>query len=154
MRSISYLFIAISIIFTSCDSEGVYDQNIMIPNEVWHMDSIAHFNVYIADTVTSHNIYVNLRNSVNYSNSNLYLFIETLAPSGAKLRDTMECTLANSRGEWLGKGFGRIRDNQIPYKMDIRFPIPGNYHFSIQHAMRARELKEVVSVGIRVETNN
>lgn len=154
MRSISYLLIAISIIVTSCDSNGIYDQNIMIPNEVWHLDSIAHFNVNITDTVTSHNIYVNLRNSVNYSNSNLYLFIETLAPTGAKLRDTMECTLANSSGEWLGKGFGRIRDNQIPYKMDIRFPTTGNYHFSIQQAMRARELKGVVSVGIRIETNN
>ncbi|HOP03402.1 MAG TPA: gliding motility lipoprotein GldH [Tenuifilaceae bacterium] len=154
MRNINYLFLAISIIITSCDNYDIYNQNIMIPNEVWHMDSIAHFNVNISDTVSSHNIYINLRNTVNYPNSNLYLFIETHAPTGAKLRDTMECILANSRGEWLGKGFGRIRDNQIPYKVEIRFPSQGDYHFSIQQAMRVRELKEVVSVGLRIETTN
>lgn len=154
MRNLSILFVLASILVSSCSYNDIYNQSIMIPNETWHMDSIANFNVNVHDTISPHNIFINLRNTVNYPNSNLYLFIETQAPNGARLRDTLECILANSQGQWLGKGFGRIRDNQIPYKKSVRFPAQGNYHFSIQQAMRTRELKEVVSIGIRIEPSN
>lgn len=145
------LTIVVAFMLGSCNSHSVYNNNIDIPNSTWSIDSIAQFNVDISDTTSVHNVYINLRNTTSYANSNLYLFIHTTAPSGAMLRDTLECILANSRGEWLGKGFGALRDNQILYKQYIRFPEKGTYHFSIQHGMRTQQLKGIASVGIRVK---
>lgn len=135
----------------SCSERSVYNSNVDIPKETWNADSIATFRVDITDTASVHNVYINLRNTTSYPNSNLYLFIQTTSPAGATLRDTMECILADQRGRWLGKGFGALRDNQIPYKQYIRFPEPGIYEFSIQQGMRTQRLKGVASVGIRIE---
>jgi gliding motility-associated lipoprotein GldH len=140
-----------AIILISCSGKSVYNSSVDIPNEKWNIDSLATFSVDIADTSSVHNIFVTLRNTTEYPNSNLYLFIQTTSPTGAMLRDTLECILADTRGNWLGKGFGALRDNQIPYKQFIRFPETGSYKFSIQHGMRTTQLKGVASVGIRVE---
>lgn len=154
MRKAFIIFATSITILTACDRKGVFDDNLIIPNEEWELNHIATFNFLATDTVSTHHIFVNTRNTTDFSNSNLYLFITTHAPNGATLRDTLECILANSKGDWLGKGFGRIRDNQIPYKKNIRFPVEGNYIFEIQHGMRATTLKDIVSVGIRVERAN
>ena len=143
--------IVVSIIALSCSDISVYNSNIDIPSENWSIDSIAQFNVEITDTTSIHNIYVSIRNTTHYPNSNLYLFINTTSPQGATLRDTLECILADSKGNWLGKGVGAIRDNQIPYKRYIRFPDVGTYEFTIQQGMRTHHLKGIASIGIRVE---
>ncbi|MDX9768905.1 MAG: gliding motility lipoprotein GldH [Tenuifilaceae bacterium] len=139
------------LVFPSCSERSVYNSTVDIPKETWSADSIATFRVNITDTTSVHNVYINLRNTTSYPNSNLYLFIQTSSPNGAMLRDTMECVLADQRGRWLGKGFGALRDNQIPYKRYIRFPEAGTYEFSIQQGMRTNKLKGIASVGIRIE---
>lgn len=149
-RVVAILFIVL-IAFSACDPRGVYEENLKIPNEGWHMDSMAVFKATIADTSLIYNVLVNIRNTTNYPNSNLYLFITTHAPTGSMLRDTLECYLANNQGEWLGSGFGHYRDNQFPYKRQVKFPIGGQYTFEIQHGMRTSNLEGIVSTGIRIE---
>jgi len=146
-----FLAVVIVAIASACGSNAVYDASIDIPQKGWSADSVATFNVTISDTTLVHNIYINLRNTTNYPNSNLFLFIQTHSPSGAVLRDTLECFLANGKGKWLGKGFGALRDNQIPYKRYVRFPEQGEFTFSIQQGMRTHSLKGIASVGIRIE---
>ena len=151
MRASHNIFLlAILLLIVSCIKPSVYDSVIDIPNEQWSVDSVATFSVSIADTASAHSIYINIRNTTSYPNSNLFLFIQTTSPKGAMLRDTLECFLANPRGEWLGKGFGAIRDNRVPYKRYIRFPEEGTYVFEIQHGMRTHKLKGIASVGVRV----
>ena len=149
-NSITLFLIVLAIMLASCIKPAVYDTVIDIPNEQWNVDSIAIFNVDISDTTSAHGIYLNIRNTTSYPNSNLFLFIQTTSPQGATLTDTLECFLANTRGEWLGKGFGAIRDNRVPYKRYIRFPEEGTYVFQIQHGMRTHKLKGIASVVVRV----
>jgi gliding motility-associated lipoprotein GldH len=145
--------IVLGILFlsVSCKNVSVYDANIDIPKETWTLDSIATFKVNIIDTSSVHNVLVNIRNTNDYPNSNLYLFIQTTSPTGATLRDTLECILADTKGNWLGKGFGAIRDSQFPYKRYIKFPENGIYVFDIQQGMRTHSLKGIASIGLRVE---
>lgn len=145
------LIVAFPFIFFACKNLAYYESNIQIAKEIWSVDSLAHFSVNISDTLSVHNILVNIRNTNNYNFSNLYLFIQTTSPKGATLRDTLELFLADRRGKWLGKGFGRLRDNQVPYKLNIRFPEPGTYNFFIQQGMRTNHLEGINSVGIRIE---
>ena len=148
-----FLFTAGLVFFFACTDSVLYEANINIPNETWNADSLATFQVDVRDTSSVFNIYINLRNTTNYPNSNLFLFIQTTSPEGAMLRDTLELFLADSRGNWLGKGFGSIRDIRVPYKQHIRFPEVGSYHFNVQQGMRASNLKGIKSIGLRVEKN-
>ncbi len=135
----------------SCDRNGVFDENINTKGNLWNKNDIAKFGVNINDTTSYHNIYINVRNTTDYPNSNLYLFVSTTSPAGYSQIDTLECYLADDQGKWLGKGFGYIHDNRIPYKHNIRFPMKGVYNFEIKQAMRIDELKGIASVGVRVE---
>ncbi len=117
----------------------------------WGDSDIAKFTVPIVDTTSYFNIFINIRNTTDYSNCNLYLFITASSPTGVSQRDTVECYLADEQGIWLGKGFGYIRDNRIPYKQNVRFPLKGDYKFEVKQAMRTDDLIGIASVGIRVE---
>ncbi len=135
----------------SCDPDRVYEKNIRIPDGVWSYDNILSFEVMVEDTISLHNLYVNVRNTSLYPNSNLYLFITTFAPSGDFVRDTFEVILADERGKWLGSGLGDIWDLQQVYKGNVRFAQKGKYTFEFEQAMRTEHLPFVLDVGLRVE---
>lgn len=151
---ISRLFIFGFLALTfGCDNNRVFEQNISFQNETWHKDSTLVFEVEILDSLAVYNVYFNNRinGKFEYRFSNMYVFIDTELPYNNHLRDTLECILANPSGKWLGKGFGSIWSNQIPYKMNIRFPYAGKYKFIIEQAMRDTLLEHVVDAGIRIE---
>ncbi len=145
------LFILIAWITLSCDSNRVYERNIDFINENWHKDSILQFDLEILDSNAVYHVYLNNRISGAYKYSNLYLFVTTELPHNGKLRDTIECVLADPNGKWLGKGYGNIWSNQIPYKKNIRFPYTGKYSIYLEQAMRDHELSHIASAGIRIE---
>lgn len=66
-------------------------------------------------------------------------------------RDTIECTLADKSGKWLGKGSGRYRDNRILIRDDIRFPRKGEYTLRLNQAMREEVLEGISEAGVRLE---
>jgi gliding motility-associated lipoprotein GldH len=135
----------------SCDKTRVFEQNIKIPGSVWNKENIVHFKVNISDTVSAHNIYINIRNGSKYSYSNIFLFISTHAPNGVSVRDTFEITLADARGKWLGKGIGNVFGNQVLYLKNVKFPYRGIYIFDIEQAMWNTKLAHVIDVGLRIE---
>ncbi len=112
---ISILFLSLVLLFPSCDSKRIYDDNVEIPENVWNVDSIVKLEVDISDTAIPTNFYVNVRNADGYPYSNLYLFIKTKFPNGQQSNDTLECVLADEKGQWIGSGMGDIYDNQIPF---------------------------------------
>ena len=77
------------------------------------------FEVNIADTITPHNFYINVRNADGYPYGNIFMFIKTTFPNGKMSNDTLECTLADEKGKWLGSGIGDLYDNQIPFKKNV-----------------------------------
>ena len=76
------------------------------------------------------------------------------ATAGGQSAPGLDSHLADEKGKWLGKGFGYIRDNRIPYKRNIRFPFKGYYKFEIKQAMRTDDLKGISSIGVRIEKSN
>lgn len=139
------------LILVSCDKNRVFESNIEIPSYQWNKDSILLFHVDIVDTISSHNIFLNVRNTSQYAYQNLFVFLNTTSPTGISLRDTLECYLADDRGKWLGDGWGDIYDNRFLYKRNVRFPVSGIYTFKLVQGMRANELKYITDVGIRIE---
>nr|WP_320117601.1 gliding motility lipoprotein GldH [uncultured Marinifilum sp.] len=143
-----------SITFSSCDSNRVYEQYKKIPDYKWNVENVLRFEVEITDTLSSHNLYLNVRNSGAYAYSNMWMFINKTTPNGISTQEKFECSLASEKGEWYGSGFGDIFDLQIPYKQNVIFPKSGVYVFEIVQGMRVKELENVVNVGIRIEKSN
>jgi gliding motility-associated lipoprotein GldH len=152
IKSNSLIVIAVLLLTTSCKmGKVVYEDVRDIPKKTWKYTDTLVFNVPIQDTLQSYNVMINLRNTGLYPHSNIYLFVTTIAPSGASLCDTIEYTLADLSGKWTGKGWGDVWSNEIPYRKNIRFPYKGIYTFKIEHGMRILELPEILDVGIRIE---
>jgi gliding motility-associated lipoprotein GldH len=152
MKKTAFYFLLIVLMASyACDKKRFFDETTKIPVNGWHKDSAAVFNVKITDTLRFYRFFINLRHNDNYRYSNFYLFLNTRLPDGLRTRDTIEMTIADFTGKWLGKGFGTLRDNQILIRENLRFPRKGTYHFTIEQAMREEVLKGIENVGIRVE---
>lgn len=139
------------ILLYSCDPGRIFEKNTRIPDGIWDRNNPVSFEVVVEDTVTAHNLYINVRNTGMYPFSNLYLFITTKAPSGHIIKDTVQIILADERGKWLGKGLGDIWDNRKLYKEQVRFAQKGKYVFVFEQAMRSEKLPFILDTGLRIE---
>ena len=145
---LSYLLILTLI---SCDRARVYDNSIDIINQSWNKDSLVRFTFNIEDTLSLHRFYINVRHNTDYPYSNIYFFMSGKFPDGHTTRDTIECLLADPKGNWIGKGSGKIRDNRILLREHLRFPVSGEYIIEIEQAMRDVSLRGIEDIGIRIE---
>lgn len=151
-RFFHLLALAFSVaIFTSCNNDALFEKYQNIPDSQWHKDSLVVFEVPVTDTLQNHNLLVNIRNEIDYNYSNLWLFIEIVRPDGKAVKDTFELTLAAPSGKWLGEGFGNLRTQQVMYRRNVNFPVPGEYKVSIQHGMREDILDGISDVGITLQ---
>jgi gliding motility-associated lipoprotein GldH len=141
-----------SFFFVSCEKNVFFQETRKIDGEKWLTTQPCNFKVGVSDIHRSYDFFVDIRNTSDYKYSNLFLFLNTYYPGGNISTDTLECTLAQPDGKWLGTGFGRIKYLRIPLKQAVRFPRAGTYKFTIYQAMRG-DIKGIVDVGLRIENN-
>jgi gliding motility-associated lipoprotein GldH len=151
-KTILLATITLAFVFSACDKSRIYEKNQRIPDASWNNNNKLRFETEITDPTLTYNFYLNIRNTTDYKYSNIYFFINTTFPSGEIAHDTLECFLADYKGKWLGKGFGKIKESHILFKNRFRFPQKGNYKFEVEQAMRVDTLKGITDVGIRIET--
>ena len=144
------LFFVLIIAFVACDTNRVFDDFYKVKTTGWHKDSVAVFNFEITDTTLNYDLFISSRNLENYPYSNLWLFVDVVAPDSSSIRDTIEYQMAEPNGKWIGKGTGGIYFIQNYYKSGVSFPINGMYKINIQHGMRGENLKGINNIGLRV----
>lgn len=154
MKKVSGIFILLLLILTSCDGNRVYEENYAVGENGWALDDIKTFEIPITDTISPIKLMVNLRTTIDYPYSNIYLFIESDYPTGYHKLDTIELILAKPDGEWYGENSGTVVENQFVIAENGRFAKAGTYIFKLQHAMKDETLSEILDVGMRVETVN
>lgn len=152
----TFLFLLLAPVFllVSCSQNAIFDETIEVDEAGWYKNDLARFDLVIEDSISTFNYYLNLRHTVDYRYSNLFVFLKTTYPNGNVSRDTIEFVLADKSGEWFGKGWGKIRDNSVLLVEGIKFPLKGPYTFQIQQAMRVDTLKGISNIGIRIEHSN
>ena len=154
MRKIGIILLVA--LFSACDSNKVFEENIALENHIWNLENHPKFQVEIMDTTSEMNLLVNVRHSAHYPFSNLWVFVNTTHPEGAIKIDTLECVLAAKDGKWLGSGLGDIWDIQCQFK-SYRFLKQGIYTFEIEQAMRHGDLAKIeqlpgiMEIGLRIE---
>jgi gliding motility-associated lipoprotein GldH len=148
---VKILIVLVLFLTLSCNSNVIYDNIQKISSDGWTKEETISFRAPVNDTTHSYNIYLHIRNTSKYEYSNLWLFINTIAPNGESLSDTTEFFLADPSGQWLGKGLGSVNTMLIPYRVNVRFPHRGIYTFEIKQGMRKEILENILDVGIRIQ---
>lgn len=156
-RNLPVLIFFSFLLLTACDKKRVFDQYESLPGQ-WHRDSLVHFRVMAPDTIKPYNLFINVRNNSDYRYSNLFLITNMNFPNGKVISDTLEYEMAKPSGDWLGTGFGELKESKLWYKENIRFTEAGEYVIEIQQAMRQSgetdgvvELEGITDVGFRIE---
>lgn len=144
------LLVAVCILalLASCSEKAVYDQVRSFESNEWGADHPLEFKVAINDTSRSYDLLLHVRTTKTYAYSNIWLFLETTAPSGQTLTDTLEVMLADENGKWLGKGFGNVNSMLVPYLTSVKFINRGVYSISIAQGMREEILTDVLDIGL------
>ena len=155
-RFFSLLFLPLAVLtalfLAACsDKTAVIDQNTEVPNHNWTYPDKFRFDVKIDDEKIPYNLYMNLRVTGDYKYSNIFVLITQSGPDKKAEVRRYELKLANTDGEWLGKGSGNLYSYQAPFRTNYKFPAKGVYHFYIEQNMRDNPLREVSDVGMRVE---
>lgn len=157
-RNLLFIFLS-SFLLVACDQDRVYDRYESLPS-TWHRDSVVSFDLEAPDTVNKYNLFLNLRNNADYRYSNIFLITEIVFPYGKVVTDTLQYEMAKPSGEWLGTGFGEVKESKLWYKENFQFSEPGTYTVEIEQAMRKRdsvsgieELEGIMEVGLRVENS-
>jgi gliding motility-associated lipoprotein GldH len=134
----------------ACDRSIHYSENFRIDKGEWSTYDPAKYACIIDDTVMTYNLELSMRTSTEYPYRNIYLFILTTFPSGTSVTDTLHAMVTDEKGRWLGKGTGDLRELTIPYKSNVYFPEPGEYHFRVIHGMRDTILLGVYDMGMKI----
>jgi gliding motility-associated lipoprotein GldH len=145
------LFLLLIVTAVSCDSNRVFEEHVALKEGVWNVRNQIRFTVEIPDLLSRYSMFLNVRNGTEYPYSNLFLFMNTVSPDGMIARDTIELTLADYDGRWLGSGMGSIKFSRFLFQKDFRFKQTGTYRFMLEQAMRVRELNGIHDIGLRIE---
>jgi gliding motility-associated lipoprotein GldH len=148
-----WLFLLISLFFTSCDRNVVFEGKQDFPERYWAFNNPATFNFEIADTELKYDILVSIRNSATYPYQNIYMQYYLEDETGRLIsRELKNIQLFNPvTGVPVGKGLGDLFDIERPFLEEYQFENPGKYSFRIDQFMRQDSLAEVVSVGLKVK---
>lgn len=137
--------------FTSCDSSVFHSESLQIKNDQWKANDTLFYSFVSKDSTAFYDFYFNVRNTTDYDQQNLYLFITAFYPGDTYSRDTAECILAAPDGKWYGKGMGKHKDNKFLFRKNVRFRKNGKYIIAVNQAMRFETLKGISDVGIIIK---
>ena len=145
----------------SCNSDLQYINYNSIDG-LWHKDSVQYFDFEIeASEKSTYDSYINLRINNDYKFSNIFLIVSLSNSSEMISKDTLEFTLADKRGNFLGKKNINIVENSLIHKENISLDPGKAYSVSVEHAMRIinkakplEYLEGVIDVGYKVEKVN
>jgi len=142
------------ILFTAgCIPSNTFEKNESIQHHRWSQKEIKTFEFDISDTSSKYLMFVTMRHTDAYNFSNIWLNVETIEPNGKKIKQKIELPLAESSGRWTGRGMNEIYEHKIRMSgnSNMKFDNIGRYKIKLQQIMRENPLKEVLSVGIRLE---
>jgi gliding motility-associated lipoprotein GldH len=146
------LILIVSLLLVGCQGDIVYTVFKSLPNVGWEADSSLCYQPVITDSVADYQMLITIRHTDAYPYQNLWLFVDIEQDSLLLTRDTIECYMANERGEWLGGGL-TVHELPLLYSENYRFANSGEYQISITQGMREDTLVGIKEVGVKIIRN-
>ena len=131
---------------------GTFEKSVLFPEHQWAATVKPDIAFTITDTLSLYNIFIVLRHSDAYHFNNLYVRATVNEPGEAHpgSRD-YDLLLATNEKGWIGTAMDDIYDSRLLIQPKTRFTKTGTYHFVIEQLMREDPLKNILSVGLRIE---
>jgi gliding motility-associated lipoprotein GldH len=152
MRLIVTVFMLAMVV--GCDTTRVYEKNHNFDERYWLVSEQPVFEFKVDDAEAPVNVYCNLRNSISYPYSRIFVKYTLNDSSGKEIKSDMINTFLFDKktGEPQGaSGVGDIYDHQIPLLTNYTFDSSGKYSVRFEQFMRTDTLEGMLAVGLRVE---
>jgi gliding motility-associated lipoprotein GldH len=138
----------------SCDDSRLYEKNVDFENRVWMVSHKPEFEFVIEDTTLKYDVYCNVRNSLEFPFSRLFIryYLQdsagTIEKEGMLERDLFERKTGEPQGS---SGLGDIYDHQFLLLKDYQFGYKGVHKIRFEQYMRKDTLDGILAIGVRVE---
>ena len=146
------IFVFSSLLLLVCCNTNTESSYHVFEEDHWHSDSIITLNHSVVDSITKQNLYLKIRHTTDFEYQNIFLFVDF-----QDKRDTVEVTLSEKNGKWLGSGFGDIKEVEYCFAKEIIFSSKKTSIFAVEQAMRYGEqpaitnLKGIIALGIKIK---
>jgi len=147
-------FFIIILLLASCQNDNYYQKSETIAQKGWALNQIISFKDSLSsDQPENLHFEINLRHTNIYPYQNIWLFVQTKCSDGSVRKDSINWTLSESNGRWLGSGWGSFYDVSYPLK-DIKVRKTKNqkrwFSIEIQHGLRDENIEGIDAVGVRL----
>jgi len=145
-----------TILLAACDDTRVFEKNVDFNDRAWLFADTPEFEFEILDTTTSYNVYCNVRNSLQYPFSRLFVtyYLQDSVGKVSRQKLVSRMIFDPKTGKPQGSsGLGDIYDHQFLLVQDHKFPYRGKHKIKFEQFMRTDTLEGVLAVGVRVERN-
>lgn len=153
MRAVLF-FLAI-VLISGCDRNRLYEKNHDFESRAWLSTDQPAFDFEVADTAGAYNLYCNIRNSVDYPYSRIFINYSLQDSAGTSVsKDMISMFLFEEKtGKPLGSSsLGDVYDHQVVILKNYQFKTPGTYSLKFEQFMRTDTLAGILAVGFRLET--
>ncbi len=130
----------------------VFEKDVAIPNQQWLSSFQPQVTFSITDTASSYNVYLVIRHTDAFNYNNIWIKATVQQPGDASAHSQRyNLPLATNEKGWLGSAMDDIYEQRVLIQPQTKFTKPGDYHFTLEQAMREDPLQHVLNVGVRVE---
>jgi gliding motility-associated lipoprotein GldH len=146
--------VLLAMFVAGCDDSRVYEVNHDFEQRVWLVSDKPDFEFEITNTADRYNLYCNVRNSVSFPYSRLFVKYALEDSAGKALEGKMlpAFLFDQHTGKPQGSsGLGDIYDQRFPIVTNYQFPSAGKYRVRFEQFMRKDTLEGVLAIGLRVE---
>ena len=146
------IFVFLSLLLLVCCNTNTESSYSVFEEDSWHADSIITLNHSVVDTITKQNLYLKIRHTTDFEYQNIFLFVDF-----QDKRDTIEVTLSEKNGKWLGSGFGDVKEVEYCFAKEIIFNSKKTSNVNVEQAMRYGDqpvitnLKGIIALGINIK---
>lgn len=151
-----FVLIFFSILLTGmygCNTNNIIDTNEEMPQRNWSYVNRLRAIVDVKDQTAAYSLKFKLRHTADYRYSNIFILMHLSGPGQPLITRRYEYKLAETDGQWLGKGSGNLYNYTLPLLSGFHFPKSGKYTIEIEQNMRDNPLKEVSDAGITVSAD-
>ena len=142
---------AVIIVFSSCGTKSVFNQNQKIENNVWVRDQTIEFEPEIKDTATKYDVFIDVRHAEYYPYANLVVELNMIFPSGEERVKEHDLLIRNPDASFKGEAGGDIWDYSVPVYKNHTFNAIGKYKFSIRNVMPVHETPGLMEIGLTIK---
>ena len=146
------IFVFLSLLLLVCCNTNTESSYSVFEEDSWHADSIIILNHSVVDTITKQDLYLKIRHTTDFEYQNIFLFVDF-----QEKRDTIEVTLSEKNGKWLGGGFGDIKEVEYCFAKEVIFNSKKTSNVTVEQAMRYGDqpvitnLKGIIALGINIK---